>query len=41
MAMRNDSRVEEEVEVEENFGPQLLSRLEVGDDPSTSLITSK
>ena len=30
MAMRSDARLEEEVEVEENFGPQPISRLEVG-----------
>ena len=28
--MRSDVRLEEEVEVEENFGPQPISRLEVG-----------
>ncbi|KAG7262535.1 hypothetical protein CRUP_029669 [Coryphaenoides rupestris] len=37
MAMRNDSRVEEEVEVEENFGPQPLSRMEQSGVSSSDL----
>lgn len=39
MAMRSESRVEAEVEEEENYGPQPLCRLEVRDLSNVGLVS--